>query len=353
MIVLIIELKILKTDISQYYNNYFDLHQFVRTFQQFSYGFMTTVCIVQNEGGHCEEYLKSLDTKEFNQTSFIMAHNEVLSESCSDSIAKIIMNSETIHDPILIELFKGNISYNIVGSKTIYEIHQLNTSIINISFSDSLLLLSNNMRIIMSSESKIKTRDKEPIYLISGLEEPFKNIKNTVEDISDYQIAVYTFLINYKLFVQRFSRLSTRLNQLINIKNENVSNILNIFHNIIFIVMIFQIITILFYLLIYNRILAQIINSIIRKFDMIFDEEDDFKTLFINKILQLETFITKYTNNPIEPMNEINKNCIIYKNLINKKKKNEQRLNNNKKIVEEEDENLIFKDNQKYIISYG
>jgi hypothetical protein len=172
---------------------------------------MTIVCIVQDESGHCEEYLKSLDTKEFNQTSFITAHNEVLSESCSDSIAKIIMNSETIHDAILIELFKGNISYNIVTSKAMYGIHQLNASVINISFSDSLLLLSNNMRIIMSSESKIKARDKEPIYLISGLDEPFKNIKNTKEVISEYQIAVYTYLINYKLFVQRFSSLSTRL----------------------------------------------------------------------------------------------------------------------------------------------
>jgi hypothetical protein len=82
---------------------------------------------------------------------------------------------------------------------------------------------------------------------------------------------------------------------------------------------------------------------------MNFDEEVDFKLLFSNKIEQLETFITQYTNNPIEPMIEINKNCIKYKNLISKKKKNEQRLNNNKKIVVEEDENLIFKDNQKYI----
>ena len=43
------------------------------------------------------------------------------------------MNSEAIHDAILIELFKGNISYNIVNSKTIYGFHQLSTSIINIS----------------------------------------------------------------------------------------------------------------------------------------------------------------------------------------------------------------------------
>ena len=72
-----------------------------------------------------------------------------------------------------------------------------------------------------------------------------------------------------------------------------------------------------------------------KKFEIHFDDEVDFKTLFSNKIGQLETFITIYTDNPIEPMNEINKNCIKYKNAINKKTKSEQRLNANKKNVEE------------------
>ena len=48
-------------------------------------------------------------------------------------------------------------------------------------------------------------------------------------------------------------------------------------------------------------------------------------------------------------MNEINKNCLKYKNLVTKKRKNEQRLNANKKVVEEEDESILFKDNQKYV----
>ena len=348
-IILISELNLLKSTLSQYYNNYFDLHQFVRTFQQFSYGFMSVVCIAMDDEGNCKEYLSSLDTKEFNQTLFTNEQNELLSESCSDSIAKIIMNSETIHDNKLIGLFKGNISYNIVNRKSLLKINYLTYNTLNISFSDALLLLSNNMRIIMSSESKIKTRDKEPIYLISGLKDPFQNVKNSTEEISEYQISVYSYLINYKLFVVRFSDLNSRLNQLINNKEQKVMYIFNIFHNIIFVVMIFQIITILLYLLTYNRILAQILNSIIIKFEMNFDDDNDFKILFKTKIDQLNSIVNIYTNNPITPMSEINKNCIKYKNLLNKKKKNEQRSNMNKKIVEEEDDNLIFKDKQKYI----
>jgi hypothetical protein len=61
------------------------------------------------------------------------------------------------------------------------------------------------MRIIISSESKVKNRDKEPIFLISGTENPFQNVKNNSEVISDFQIAIYTFLIDYRLLVAIFS----------------------------------------------------------------------------------------------------------------------------------------------------
>ena len=349
MIVLIIQLKILQVTISDYYNNYFVLHQFVRTFQQFSYGLVAVVCIVKDEFGNCEEYLSKLDTKDFNQTLFLNEQNNILAEFCSDSISKLILNSESIHDDILIQLFKGNISYYIVNIKKIGKIYNISYSIIQTTFSDALLLLSNNMRIIISSESRLKDRSKEPIYLISGLDNPFNNIQNKKAEISDFQIGVYTYLINYKLFVVRFSDLSSRLNELINIKNQRIISIINIFHNIIFVVMIFQIITILFYLLTYNKILAQIINSIILKFDIILDEENDFKKLFSTKINQLESIVSEYSSNPISPMNEINKNYTKFKNLITKKKKNEQRLNNNKKPIEEENKKILFKDRQKYI----
>ena len=346
MVVLIIQLRVLKNDLSQYYNNYFDLHQFVRTFQQFSSAFMSVVCIVKDDYGNCGRYLSSLDTEEFNQTLFIMEQNAILVESCSNYISKMIKNSETIQDNLLIGLFKGNIFYHIVSSKKTNKIYYFTYSEISSPFSEALILLSNNMRIIISSESKVKTRDKEPIFLISGTENPFQNVKNNSEVISDFQIAIYTFLINYRLFVVRFSDISSRLNELIKIKNLKILKILNIFHNINFLVMIFQIITIIFYLLTYFEILVQIINSIILKFDLIFDDENDFKKLFAAKIDQLESIVSIYSNNPITSMNEINKNSIKYKNLINKKKKNEQNIN--KKIFEE-DKAFKFNNRQKYI----
>ena len=352
MIVLIIELRLLQVTLSQYCNNYFDLHQFVRVFQQFSYGFLTIACIVKDikeNIGDCQPYLSVLDKESFNRTLFITEQNAILAEICSESISKIILNSETIHDEKLISLFKGNISYNVVSIKRLEGSYNISHSLIDTSFNDALYLLSNNMRIIISPESKLKNRNKEPIYLISGLENPFLNIKDKNEEISDFQIAIYTYLINYKLFVQRFTDLNSRLSELINIKNDQIINILNIFHNIIFVVMLFQILTILIYLITYNKILAQIINSIIIKFDEIFDDENDFKKLFTTKINELESILNIYPSNPINFMNEINKNYLKYKNLINKKKKNEQKFNASKKVVEEEDETTLFKDKQKYI----
>ena len=79
-----------------------------------------------------------------------------------------------------------------------------------------------------------------------------------------------------------------------------------------------------------------------------YDNDNDFKTIFNIKIDQLETLVECFSNNPINSINDINKNCQKYKSLLSTKKKNEQKLNANKKINEEEDENL-FKDKQKYI----
>ena len=91
------------------------------------------------------------------------------------------------------------------------------------------------MRRIVSEESKIKTRDKEPIYLIYSYKDPFHNLNKT-EELSDYQTAVYSFILNYKSFVLRFASLNERLYELITNKNKSISSLVNIIHNIIFII---------------------------------------------------------------------------------------------------------------------
>ena len=349
IISLVLKLKLLQGTISDYCQNYYYLRQFIRTFHQFSYSFLTIACIAKYENGTCEQYISKFDTEEFNQTLFIMLQNEYLAESCSDSISKIILNSETIQDQKLIDLLRGNISYHIMNIKKINDAYNYSHTIKNITLNDALLLLSNNMRIIISNESGKKSRDKEPIYLISGYNNPFENIKNNKEELSDYQIAVYTYLINHKLFILRFSSLNSRLSELINLKNQSLLLIFNILNTIIIEVMLLQIIVMLVYLLAFNKILAQIINSIITKMNTTYDNDNDFKKIFNIKIKHLETLVTFFSNNPINSINDINKNCQKYKSLISTKKKSEQKLNTNKKTNEEDDENLLFKDKQKYI----
>ena len=350
MIILLLQLRSLQTSISEYSENYFNLRQFIRSFHQFSYSFLTLTCIVKSESEECSEYISVLDKEEFNQTLFLMEQNEILSETVSDSVRKIIITSEIIKDDKLIELFKDNVSYYLMNIKKENNIYNFSLNQIDLTFNDALLLLSNNMRIISSTERKLKTPNKEPIYLIYSLDKPFENIKNLSNELSDYQISVYTFLINFRLFVQRFANLSLRLNQLINEQNKKLINVVNIFHNIIFLIMIIHIIIIIFYLLAFNKILAKIINSVIIKFDIILDNENDFKKLFKIKINLLQSIVNIYPNNPIESMKEVNKNCAKYRNLMNAKKKNEQRLNINKKLIkEDEEEKHLFKDNKKYI----
>jgi hypothetical protein len=304
---------------------------------------------VKSDNDKCEEYISSLDNEEFNHTLFIQEQNEIMAEVCSESISKVIKNSETINDKILIGLFKDNISYHLMNLKRKNNTYDIDTTQISISLNDALLLLSNNMRLIVSQESKIKNRAKEPIYLIYGLDNPFVNIKNRTDALSDNQIAIYTYLINYKLFVQKFSNLSERLNNLINEKNSRLIKLAILFHHIILVIMLLELLTIALYLITFNKILALMINSIIVRFDIIFDDDNDFRKIFTQKICQLEEFINIYPNNPINSMREINKNYSKYKSLMTTKKRNEQRLNMNKRIIDEEDEKLLFKDTKKYI----
>ena len=349
IIILILKIKMKQNAITIDCNNYLDLIQFIRVFQQFSVQFLTIACVAYNDDGDCKSYISQYDTEEFNQTLFLIEQNEALAELGSESINDLIINSESIHDEILLNLLKGNFTYNLINKKKVKNIYQISNNLVNISLNDALLLTSNNMRIIVSAESRAKNRDKEVIYLLSGYTNPFEHLTNLTEDLSDYQIAVYTYLLNFKGFNLRFSILNQRFHSLINIRNDELLDFFYILHNIIFVVMIFQIITILFYLYTYNSVLAEIINSIIAKFDVVFDNDNDFKKLYLNKINLLESLVNEKNYHLGNSINNINKNCSKYENLVGLNKKNEQKLNMNKRFEKEEETEIVFKDSQKYI----
>ena len=246
-------------------------------------------------------------------------------------------------------MLKGNFTYNLIKKNKINDGYILSKNLVEISMNDALLLTSNNMRIIVSKESRLKSRNKEPIYLLSGYSDPFKYLNNITEDLSDFQIAVYTYLLNFRSLVFRFSDLNQRFHTLINIRNNELLNSFYILHNIIFAVMIFQIITILFYLYTFNSVLSEIINSLISKFDVIYDSEHDFKKLYTHKIDLLESLVNYKNYNIGDSINGINKNCAKYENLVGINKMTEQRLNMNKKLEKDDEKETLFKNSQKYI----
>ena len=349
IIILLLKIKIKQNAIYIDCNNYLDLIQFIRIFQQFSVQFLTLICVSITPDGECKSYISQFDTNEFNQTLFLSEQNEVLAEFGSQSINDLIINSESIHDSTLINLLKGNFTYNLINKKKINNKYNLSRSLIDVSMNDALLLTSNNMRIIVSKESRLKSRNKEPIYLLTGYSDPFKYLDNLTEDLSDYQIAVYTYLLNFRSLVFRFADLNQRFHTLINIRNNELLNTFYIMHNIIFAIMIFQIITIVFYLYTYNSVLSEIINSLISKFDVIFDSEHDFKKLYSHKINLLESLVNNKNYNIGDSINSINKNCVKYENLVGINKMTEQRLNMNKKLEKDDEKEKLFKNSQKYI----
>ena len=348
MIVLLWEIRRKQSIISNDCDNYLDLIQFIRVFQQFSVQFLTVVCVAIKDD-YCKSYISQFDTEDFNQTLFFIEQNQILAEYGSDSINELIMNSESIQDEVLLNLLQSNFSYYLVSKRKIGDNYNISSNIINISLNDALLLTSNNMRIIVSSESRDKNRNKEPIYLLSGFIYPFSNLRNSTEDLSEYQIAVYTYLMNFRGTVLRFTTLNQRFHYLINKRNDELLYFIYILHHIIFFVMILQIITILFYLYTFNSVLAEIINSLIDKFDLILDNEFDFKQMYIRKINLLESLINEKNYNPSHSIYNLNKNCNRYETLAGINKKTDQKLNINKKNDNEGEKPVEYKDNQKFI----
>ena len=347
MIILFGEIRRKQKIISIDCNNYLDLIQFIRIYQQFSVQFLAIICVVTKDN-NCKSYISQMDTKDFNKTLLFMKQNEILAEYASDSINKLFVNSVFIKDQILLNLLRGNFSYYLINKIKLEEKYIITNNIINISLNDALLLTINNMRIISSLE-RARKRNKDQIYLLSGFNNPFGNLNNLTTDFSEYQIAIYTCLMNYRGIVFRFKILNQRFHSLIDKRNKELLNFVFILYNLTFIVKICQIIIILFYLYSFNRVLAEIINSLIAKFDIVFDDEHDFKKIFTRKINLLESLINEKNYNPGNTINRINKNCSNYENIVRKNKKMEQNLNRNKKFDNEEDKPLEYNDNQKFI----
>ena len=87
------------------------------------------------------------------------------------------------------------------------------------------------MRIIVSSESRDMNRNKEPKYLISEFIYPFTNLRDLTQDLSEYQIVVYTYLMNFRGTVLRFTTLNQRFHYLINKRNNELLYFVYILHH--------------------------------------------------------------------------------------------------------------------------
>ena len=118
MIVLLWEIRRKQSIISNDCDNYLDLIQFIRVFQQFSVQFLTVVCVAIKDD-YCKSYISQFDTEDFNQTLFFIEQNQILAEYGSDSINELIMNSESIQDEVLLNLLQSNFSYYLVSKRKI------------------------------------------------------------------------------------------------------------------------------------------------------------------------------------------------------------------------------------------
>ena len=178
IIIFILNIKIKQNDISSDCDNYLDLIQFVRIFQQFSIEFLTVVCIFISEEEGCKTYISKFDTDEFNQTEFNIEQSKILAELGSESINKLIQNTESIKDEVLFNLLKGNFTYNLISKKKMNNIYNITNSLINISLKSRIML-----------SKKFKRKKLTMKYDFGEIKEPTQKplvFRDTIKNFSQF-----------------------------------------------------------------------------------------------------------------------------------------------------------------------
>ena len=61
-------------------------------------------------------------------------------------------------------------------------------------------------KLLRKYQTKYDQQDQAEMFTLINIQ----NLKNMTDDLSDYQIAVYTYILNFKNFSIRFSNLNQR-----------------------------------------------------------------------------------------------------------------------------------------------
>ena len=306
-------------------NSYINYRGFFRLYYQLFASILGVACIPEKiDSKNCRNFISIFNkvystnypNETFDFTEYLLIQNEILAEKIAEERDNIIKINDYIGEKRYSEIFSTKIKYIQIEHKIINQNTIFSTKETDIDFFDAIIILCNSFGILTENKKFVLT---QPIYFLNKLENPFINLYNQNE-MSDYQEEVYKMILNYKYYSKQFSDIDQQLYQFLNEKSKFIKILIFLFINLN--VVLYLIIAILIYsfLICFKTIIMKVLNYVI----MIINNKSDsfdFKTIFTQKIENLNIILELYGSSPFEAIQNLN---MMYNNynqyLINKNK---------------------------------
>ena len=273
----------------------------------------------------------------FDFMSYVRGQSIVLAEKMTNKRNDLINIHQEIGEKKYKEIFGQNIEYFKISQNFIEEKIEFNLSILNIEFSESILMILNSYQTIINNTCN------DPILFLDKIEEPFTLLNSDINhnsELTDYQKNIYEMILNYKIYAPQLNNINEKLYKILLLSKRKVFQILIYLILILNTLLIFIVTYVLyFYFLFFENIIMKIFNYI----NMIINIKNDqfnFYSIFSQKIENLETILSIYKEDPVKCIKQLTKIYMNYqqylisknKKNINEKKKNDKKDENNNEM---------------------
>ena len=344
LIVLAIEYIILKSLENSTYNNnqsLLEYIEFIKLYFQLFSSILSVACI--KTGNEClhitdvysETIYNEIMNEYFNYTSLIMAQSIVLAKSNMEKKNYLVNLHKNIGNEKYNELFGKIIDYYKVSQNLLGDNLYLNLTKINMTFSEAILIICNSFQLLVQNPNY-------PVFFLSGIKEPFRNIQKTGY-LSDNEKDFYEMILNYKTYYYEFNQINTKIENILYSKSDFIQVFVYIyitFNNIMLISISFLM---YFYCISFELILVKIINFINMTMN-IKNDDFNFNSTFSKKIENLESILQFYNIDPIKSVKNLNSIYNDYQEFLtikNKNNANEMNKKNYNKAMEDDKKNEL------------
>ena len=335
--------KNLSITLTNNHNSFAIYRGFYKLYYQLFASILAVSCIPETlNSSTCRNYISIFNKvystkypdKHFDFTQLLLIQNEIYAQQLVDEKNNIIKMNDYLGEERYDKLFNAKIKYIQINQNTINKKIVFSTKEVELHFFDALLILCNSFVILTEDKNNTLT---QPIYFLNKRENPFTNLINQGK-VTSYQEEVYKLILNYKYFSNQFSIINEEMFQTLSVKSNLLKTIIYLtlsFNTFLFLIVVFLV---YLFLISFNKVVKRLINYIIMVINTNNDDDINFKSIFTQKIENLEIILELYKTSPLEAIHNLNK--LYFKYNQNLLEKNKNKVNDNKKNIKNVQEKI-------------